>query len=64
MSKMNLDGDVLYSGDELELRAAVCDSGRLGIEFDAAHATSPHEPEVIQAMRDILSAFLIDNGYE
>jgi len=60
----NQDGDIIYSGDELELRAAVTESGRIGIELDSCMATTPHEPEEVQALRNLLSNFLIENGYE
>jgi hypothetical protein len=61
---MNNENDVIYSGDELEIIAMVAPSGRLGVEIFTATATHPQEPEAVIFVRDILTKFLVDNGYE
>lgn len=55
---------VIYSDDELEIVAEIAPSGRLGVEIYTAIATHPQEPEAIKYVRDILTKFLVDNGYE
>ena len=60
----NRDGDILFVGDDLEITCSMCESGRLGLEVNAAPATHPQEPEVVQALRDLLTHWLVDNGYE
>ena len=60
----NKPDDVLYSGDELEIIAMTAPSGRLGVEIFTATATHPVEPEAIAYVRNLLTTFLVANGYE
>lgn len=60
----NVEGECLYSGQDLEVMVAIAPSGRLGLEVNAALATHPQEPEVVAGLRDLLTNFLVDNGYE
>mgnify|MGYP001816812281 CR=1 FL=1 len=60
----NAENDVIYSGDELEIIAMRAPSGRLGVEIFTATATHPVEPEAVSYVRDLLTKFLVDNGYE
>jgi len=58
------DQQILFEGDDIQVRAAICPSGRWGLEVDAAPATHPQEPETVAAIRDMLSAFLSATGFE
>jgi len=60
----NQPDDVIYSGDELEVIAMKAPSGRLGVEIFTATATHPVEPEAVAYVRNLLTKFLVDNGYE
>lgn len=55
---------VLFSGDALELVVAKAKSRRNGIEIFTPHSSKPQEPEAIAHVRNILTKFLVDNGYE
>jgi len=56
--------EVLFVGEDLEIIASLAPSGRIGIEINAARATHPQEPEAVKFVRDLLTKFLADNGYE
>ena len=60
----NQADDVLFTGNALELIVAVTASGRKGIEIYTPHSTKPQEPEAIIHVRNILTKFLQNNGYE
>ena len=60
----NQADDVIYAGDELEVICATAPSGRLGVEIFTAIATHPVEPEAVAYVRNLLTKFLVDNGYE
>lgn len=61
---VNQQDDIIFLGNELEIIAAVAPSGKMGVEIRTAQATSPQEPAAVKAVRDLLTAFLVDNGYE
>lgn len=60
----NQADDMIYAGDELEIIAQLAPSGRLGVEIYTAMATHPVEPEAVAFVRNLLTKFLVDNGYE
>lgn len=60
----NAENDIIYAGDELEIICMHAPSGRLGVEIFTATATHPVEPEAVLYVRDLLTRFLVDNGYE
>lgn len=57
----NDTGDVIVETHDLEVIASRAASGRLGLELNASQA---HEPEEVIFVRDALTNFLVDNGYE
>lgn len=50
--------------DSLTLTVVKADHGKLGLDLCVTHSDTPHGPEDIAHLRNVLSNFLIDNGYE
>ena len=57
-------GTVLFSGGALEIIVEKAKSGRNGIEIYTPNSSKPQEPEAIAHVRNILTKFLVSNGYE
>jgi len=62
----NMDGDILYSGNYLELTARISEeTNSMGIEINSSKSLSPiYEYDAIIYLRNVLTDFLLENGYE